>query len=135
MQKLVHEYALILLGEFDEIGHTAMKHPVHYKTMCFALYTGGSASSVVHQLPPRHQILKQPANGALTAELMRSYVSLRRREMAGWLELPGAKSNTLRRALSQGAALLVLDRRRPLAPAADLQTLAPVGSRGGGGGG
>ena len=29
MRKFVHEYALILLGEFDEIGHTAMKHPVH----------------------------------------------------------------------------------------------------------
>ena len=30
MQKFVHEYALMTSGEFDEIGHTAMKHPVFY---------------------------------------------------------------------------------------------------------
>ena len=28
MQKFMHEYALISSGEFDEIGHMAMKHPV-----------------------------------------------------------------------------------------------------------
>ena len=28
MRKFVHEYALILLGEFDKIGHTDMKQPV-----------------------------------------------------------------------------------------------------------
>ena len=28
MQKFMHENALIFSGEFDEIGHTAMKHPV-----------------------------------------------------------------------------------------------------------
>ena len=37
MQKFMHEYALISSGEFDEIGHTAMKHPVLYMVNCFDL--------------------------------------------------------------------------------------------------
>ncbi|XP_043196124.1 uncharacterized protein LOC122367249 isoform X1 [Amphibalanus amphitrite] len=71
-------------------------------------------------------VLKQPPSGALTAELMKSYALMRRREMAGWLELPDSKSNTLRVVLSGGATLLVFDRRRPLAPAADLQAVSAV---------
>ena len=35
MRKFVHEYALILLGESDEIGHMAMKHPVYSKLSDF----------------------------------------------------------------------------------------------------
>ena len=77
-------------------------------------------------LSTARQVLKPPATGALTAELMRSYVSLRRREMAGWLELPAGKSRTLSSVVLSGAALLVLDRRRPLAPAADMETLTAV---------
>ena len=72
------------------------------------------------------QVLKAPTFGVLSADQMRTYVSLRAREMAGWLELPGSKSNTLRLLLSRGAALMVFDRRRPLAPAADLATVTPV---------
>ena len=35
MQKFMHEYALISSGEFDEIGHTAMKHPVDRQANTF----------------------------------------------------------------------------------------------------
>ena len=48
MQKFMHEYALISSGEFDEIGHTAMKHPVY--TYCSKLVI----NTVSFQLSPLH---------------------------------------------------------------------------------
>ena len=34
-EKFMHEYALISPGEFEEIGHTAMKHPVYIDIQLF----------------------------------------------------------------------------------------------------
>ncbi|XP_037093743.1 uncharacterized protein LOC119113551 [Pollicipes pollicipes] len=58
--------------------------------------------------------------------MMQNYVWSRRREMAGWLELPAHKSTLLQTVTAAGPALLVLGRRWPLAPAADLAATAPV---------
>ncbi|XP_037093744.1 uncharacterized protein LOC119113552 [Pollicipes pollicipes] len=58
--------------------------------------------------------------------MMQNYVWSRRREMAGWLELPAHKSALLQTVTAAGPALLVLGRRWPLAPAADLAATAPV---------
>ena len=38
MHKFMHEYSLISSGDFDEIGHTAMKHPILCVILWYVFY-------------------------------------------------------------------------------------------------